>query len=250
MNFKENLICLRKKYGWSQEELGNELSVARQTISKWELGETAPDMNKLMELADLFAVSVDQLLGNVPLRNSSKVAMHPLHYEYVSKRTIGKLPLVHINIGLGNYKAKAVFALGNIASGIFSLGLLSMGVFAFGCLGLGFLTVAGLSFGLLLALGGIAVGSVAIGGLALGIFAIGGFAVGIYSIGGLAIAKNIAMGGYATGHIAIGDSPHGVFTFVTKQGEALFDWAQVKQTIATEFPRIWSWIVTVFTQFH
>ena len=50
MNFSENLIKLRRKKGLSQEELGNELNVARQTISKWELGETTPDMNNLIEL--------------------------------------------------------------------------------------------------------------------------------------------------------------------------------------------------------
>ena len=64
MNFSENLIKLRRKKGLSQEELGNELNVARQTISKWELGETTPDMNKLIELSNLFEISIDELVDN------------------------------------------------------------------------------------------------------------------------------------------------------------------------------------------
>ena len=63
MVFNENLIRLRKSKGLSQEELGNELNVARQTISKWELGETTPEMDKLIKLSNNFDISVDELIG-------------------------------------------------------------------------------------------------------------------------------------------------------------------------------------------
>lgn len=58
MNFNEKLIELRKKEGLSQEELGYKLNVTRQTISKWELGQTTPDMDKLSEISNLFGISV------------------------------------------------------------------------------------------------------------------------------------------------------------------------------------------------
>ncbi len=61
MKFNEKLIKLRKASGLSQEELGNKIDVARQTISKWELGETEPEMSKLIELSNLFKVSIDEL---------------------------------------------------------------------------------------------------------------------------------------------------------------------------------------------
>lgn len=61
MKFNEKLIKLRKSAGLSQEELGNRLDVARQTISKWELGETTPEMDKLVELSNLFNVSMDEM---------------------------------------------------------------------------------------------------------------------------------------------------------------------------------------------
>lgn len=61
MKFNEKLIKLRKAAGLSQEELGNRLDVARQTISKWELGETTPEMDKLVELSNLFNVSMDEM---------------------------------------------------------------------------------------------------------------------------------------------------------------------------------------------
>lgn len=63
MNFSEKLIQLRKKEGLSQEELSYKLNVTRQTISKWELGQTTPDMDKLSEISNFFGVSVDTLLN-------------------------------------------------------------------------------------------------------------------------------------------------------------------------------------------
>lgn len=67
MEFGNRLYELRKKKGLSQEELGNKLNVSRQTVSKYELGEAIPDMEKLVMLSDLFGVSLDELvLGIMP----------------------------------------------------------------------------------------------------------------------------------------------------------------------------------------
>lgn len=63
MKFNEKLIEIRKKQGLSQEELGMELQVSRQTISKWETGLSIPDADVLIEMANLLDVSVSQLLG-------------------------------------------------------------------------------------------------------------------------------------------------------------------------------------------
>ena len=62
MKFNEKLIMLRKQNNLSQEQLGEKLEVARQTISKWELGETTPEMDKLIKLSEIFSITVDELV--------------------------------------------------------------------------------------------------------------------------------------------------------------------------------------------
>lgn len=62
MEFHNKLYHLRKQIGLSQEELANRLHVSRQTISKWEVGESTPDMEKLIALSDLFEISLDELV--------------------------------------------------------------------------------------------------------------------------------------------------------------------------------------------
>lgn len=63
MKFNEKLLELRKQKGWSQEELGEQINVSRQTISKYESGLSTPEMEKLIELAKVFEVSIDNLVG-------------------------------------------------------------------------------------------------------------------------------------------------------------------------------------------
>ena len=62
MEFNEKLQQLRKQKGLSQEELANRLNVSRQTISKWEIGDSTPDMEKLIAISDLFEISLDELI--------------------------------------------------------------------------------------------------------------------------------------------------------------------------------------------
>lgn len=73
MNFAEKLLSLRTRYGYSQEVLAEKLKVSRQAISKWELGTTAPETNKVIEISDFFGVSTDYLLkdGNQLKSNDS-----------------------------------------------------------------------------------------------------------------------------------------------------------------------------------
>lgn len=58
----EKLLKLRKKYGYSQQALADELSVTRQTISNWECGQGAPTLDKAIELAKIYHISLDDLM--------------------------------------------------------------------------------------------------------------------------------------------------------------------------------------------
>ena len=60
----ENILKLRKKSGLSQEQLGEKVNVTRQTISNWELNETAPNPEQLKLLSKALNVSIDELLDN------------------------------------------------------------------------------------------------------------------------------------------------------------------------------------------
>ncbi len=62
MILADKIIALRKKNGWSQEELAERLEVSRQSVSKWESGLSMPDMNKILGMSALFGVSTDYLL--------------------------------------------------------------------------------------------------------------------------------------------------------------------------------------------
>jgi len=58
----EKIMELRKKNGWSQEELAFQMDVSRQSVSKWESGTSIPDLERILKLSQLFGVSTDYLL--------------------------------------------------------------------------------------------------------------------------------------------------------------------------------------------
>ena len=64
MEIGNKILELRKKNDFSQEQLAEKMGVARQTISKWELGETAPDLTQSKMLTQIFNVSLDELTNN------------------------------------------------------------------------------------------------------------------------------------------------------------------------------------------
>ena len=66
-NLSETLVELRKSRKMTQQELGNELGVTNKTISKWENGVFLPDITYLVAIADLYLISVDDLLRGTVL---------------------------------------------------------------------------------------------------------------------------------------------------------------------------------------
>ena len=211
MEFREQLMELRKQRGWSQEQLGAKIGVTRQTVSKWETGDTTPELAKLIELSSLFEISVDRLIGIEERKDTAPVYIHETgwNYEYKSKTTLWGLPLVHINVGRGLRRAKGVIAVGNCAVGIISTGGLSAGI-------------------------------ISIGGLSGGIVSIG---LGVYSLGGCAAASRVAAGGAARGVIAIGDQVRGTVEFPLKNGVSS---VEIRQAILDKFPGTWKWLVRLY----
>ena len=62
MIFAEKVLALRRRNGWSQEELAEKAGVSRQSVSKWESAASIPDIGKILELSRVFGVSTDYLL--------------------------------------------------------------------------------------------------------------------------------------------------------------------------------------------
>ena len=70
--FSENLKAMRKAKGYTQEELAIKLNVTRQTISKWEKGLSAPDVDFLFKIADVLETNVGTLLGGAIMDEVNK----------------------------------------------------------------------------------------------------------------------------------------------------------------------------------
>lgn len=62
VNFSNNFVTLRKLKGYTQESIAEKCGVSRQAITKWEAGSSLPDMYRLVEIADIFDVSIDELV--------------------------------------------------------------------------------------------------------------------------------------------------------------------------------------------
>ena len=62
MDLSEKIFKMRKANGLSQDELSDQMSVSRQSISKWESGQSTPELDKIIKLAEIFDVTTDYLL--------------------------------------------------------------------------------------------------------------------------------------------------------------------------------------------
>ena len=78
MMLNENIKTIRKNKGYSQEELAIRLHVTRQTISKWERGASVPDADLLTDMAEIFEVSVSELLGEDPVERKQDALIEQL----------------------------------------------------------------------------------------------------------------------------------------------------------------------------
>lgn len=82
MDIAKRLQELRKKAGYSQEQLAEMLGISRQAISKWESGQGKPDIDNLTKLTEIYAVSADYLLsGHKPDATASAPEKKPLSKE-------------------------------------------------------------------------------------------------------------------------------------------------------------------------
>ena len=86
MDLGKNLFCARKKKGLSQETVAEHLGVSRQTVSKWETGETLPDICQSKRLAVLYGLSLDELIAfDADVREIQEVI------QKTSEETAGKI---------------------------------------------------------------------------------------------------------------------------------------------------------------
>lgn len=96
MTFGEKLQKLRKARHLSQEELAAQLSVTRQTISKWELDQSTPELGLLAQISDIFGVTTDYLIKETAASDGERVSeMQP------SKKPSARLALYIILLCLG-----------------------------------------------------------------------------------------------------------------------------------------------------
>ena len=94
MILADKIIELRKKNGWSQEDLAEKLDVSRQSVSKWESAQSVPDMNKILKLSEIFGVSTDFLLKDdmdtaeyveLPVDEDNEHKVRPVSMEEASE---------------------------------------------------------------------------------------------------------------------------------------------------------------------
>jgi transcriptional regulator with XRE-family HTH domain len=119
MEFNKKLYELRKKEGLSQDELAYKLNVSRQTISKWELGESTPDLEKLTVLSDYFKISLDELI-------LGKVSEKP-EQDYIPQRTVGQILEEKVFTNENKRKSRRIIKIaGIICAVILGIDLISM----------------------------------------------------------------------------------------------------------------------------
>ncbi|MBN2557377.1 MAG: helix-turn-helix transcriptional regulator [Clostridia bacterium] len=79
MNLNEKILFYRKKAGLSQEDLAQRIGVSRQAVSKWETGDSEPEVGKLLLLAETFDISMDWLLSREEISDDKGTAQSPPH---------------------------------------------------------------------------------------------------------------------------------------------------------------------------
>lgn len=255
MTLGEKIYNLRTEKGFSQEALGEKLGVSRQSVSKWETDQSVPELDKIVTLSEVFKVSTDYLLkekeeaywaeeepGVKELMREVYRRDRRSHYEYKSKKMIGKLPLVHINLGTGIYRAKGVIAVGTIAEGGLAVGLLAAGGLPIGILSVGLLAFGNFALGII-ALGTFAFGVISLGAFSFGIFSLGAVAFGQFAFGASAHGAQVAVGDVASGKIALGYS-RAVGTYTEVSNREPFDYENACRLIDAHVSSNWLFFKT------
>lgn len=111
MTFAEKFVQLRKRAGYTQEELADILQVSRQAISRWEMGTAVPDSSNLLQISKLFKVSADYLLND----------------DYESD---GDIPAVQENSKTLEKKYNCIIRIvvGSMFAGLGAIGMFIMGI--------------------------------------------------------------------------------------------------------------------------
>lgn len=257
MTLGEKIFKLRTRQGFSQEALGEKLGVSRQSVSKWETNQSVPELDKIVALSEVFQVSTDYLLKEKEetcpeMREEQSFKEEILQgrwrvdrrsrYEYKSKKMVGKLPLVHINLGMGIYRAKGVIAIGTVAQGGLAVGLVSMGGISIGLVSLGLFALANLAFGLI-AFGSFAFGMISMGAFSFGIFSMGAMTYGQFAFGASAHGAQVAVGDVARGKIALGYS-QAVGTYTQVSDRNPFDYENACRLIDEHVSSSWLFFKT------
>lgn len=111
MDLGENLYNLRKKKNLSQEEVAERLNVTRQTVSKWETGDSKPDFDKIVPICELFDITSDELLsGEFLADNETKENIKDLNLQEESySHEITKKRAFLLSLGIFLYFVSVVF---------------------------------------------------------------------------------------------------------------------------------------------
>ena len=101
MSFAENLVYLRQHYGVTQEGLAEQLSVSRQTVSKWEAGTNYPEIDKILVLCDLFHVSMDDLIrGSVSVAKEGDTERYDAHMNRFDLSIAAGVMCILVGVGV------------------------------------------------------------------------------------------------------------------------------------------------------
>lgn len=118
MKIEDKLLKLRKEKGLSQEEVADRLNVSRQTISKWETGQSSPDFDKIIPLCELYEISSDELLTG---KKKEEIVKEEKEHENMKAKGIG--------LSLGIYVLSIVLFVFLIS---LSGPVIALGIFFFG----------------------------------------------------------------------------------------------------------------------
>lgn len=107
MNLPNNILQLRRAMGLSQEQLAEQVGVSRQSVSKWETGQSAPELDKLILLSKVFGVSTDALLGNDTPKSEPGPEAPPMQ-SYVRTNLLRRMLTIGWATALAGFAALAV----------------------------------------------------------------------------------------------------------------------------------------------